>query len=419
MAKQLSPVPKLQFIDELGAPYAGGFLYTYVAGSDTPLATYSNAAGTANTNPVELDDAGSATVYLGTGSYKFVLKDVNLVTVFTQDNVSNAYIDAATAQTLSNKTLDDSTVLAIKDSNLTIEKAADATAVVKFSASLVTTGTVRTITVPDASLTLAGQNFANVFTKRQQWGQGASVASANDLTLGADGNSFLISGTTQINAITTSGWANGSIITLTFGGNITVKYNTAGSAGTAKILLQGATDFNAGNPDILVLKLEDDGTPLWVEIARAVHSTTANGLVRTDIVTLTNAQIKALPTTAVDLIAAPGSNRMIQFLQALLVLDVSAGKYTNVDAAALMRIRSKSGLVSLSNDSDHTLLDTANDKYIVTLTAKVDGVGYTRDKRDNRAVQLFCTNASAGDFTGGDTANTLKVYITYLIQVLP
>jgi hypothetical protein len=45
----ISPVPFLQFVDANGAPLAGGKLYTYVAGTTTPLATYTTYAGTVPT----------------------------------------------------------------------------------------------------------------------------------------------------------------------------------------------------------------------------------------------------------------------------------------------------------------------------------------------------------------------------------
>ena len=87
----ISPVPFLQFIDANGNPLSGGKLYTYVAGTTTPLATYTTYAGNiANTNPVILDSAGRASVWLGAGSYKFVLKDSSDVLIYTTDNIANA-----------------------------------------------------------------------------------------------------------------------------------------------------------------------------------------------------------------------------------------------------------------------------------------------------------------------------------------
>lgn len=80
-------VPIFRAFDSAGNPLAGGLLYTYQAGTTTPLATYSDAAGTIqNANPVVLDSTGSATVRLGAAGYKFVLKDSGGSTQWTEDN---------------------------------------------------------------------------------------------------------------------------------------------------------------------------------------------------------------------------------------------------------------------------------------------------------------------------------------------
>lgn len=98
---------------------------------------------------------------------------------------------------------------------------------------------------------------------------GANVTAANNLTLGADGNLFTITGNTQINAITTSNWQSGSVVRLLFTGTPTVKNNTAGGAGTAVILLSGGTDFAAAANDVLTLTY--NGTA-WNEAVRKTAS---------------------------------------------------------------------------------------------------------------------------------------------------
>jgi len=48
----LAPQPKAQFFDANGNPLVGGKVYTYAAGTSTPLSTFTDASeGTANTNP--------------------------------------------------------------------------------------------------------------------------------------------------------------------------------------------------------------------------------------------------------------------------------------------------------------------------------------------------------------------------------
>ena len=90
MSATLSPTPKLQFFTEGGVPLAGGFLYTYAAGTSTPLATYTTSSGLQfNSNPVVLDSRGEASVWLGSASYKMTLMTSNSVEVWTVDNISS------------------------------------------------------------------------------------------------------------------------------------------------------------------------------------------------------------------------------------------------------------------------------------------------------------------------------------------
>ena len=88
----LSPVGVgQQYFDNNGVPLAGGLIYTYQAGTSTPLATYTSAAGNiANSNPIVLNASGrppSEIWILGSYSYKFVLQDANAVQIWSMDNL--------------------------------------------------------------------------------------------------------------------------------------------------------------------------------------------------------------------------------------------------------------------------------------------------------------------------------------------
>lgn len=80
-----------QFLDDNANPLTGGLLYTYAAGTTTPLATYTSSSGsTPNANPIVLDAAGrvSQEVWLTVGSdYKFILKNSTGVTIWTKDDI--------------------------------------------------------------------------------------------------------------------------------------------------------------------------------------------------------------------------------------------------------------------------------------------------------------------------------------------
>ena len=87
----LSPTPKLQFFDLNGAPLSGGLLYTYAAGTTTPLASYTDSTGLiANTNPIVLDSRGEANVWLSGAIYKFALYTSAGVLIWTVDNINGS-----------------------------------------------------------------------------------------------------------------------------------------------------------------------------------------------------------------------------------------------------------------------------------------------------------------------------------------
>lgn len=101
------PYVRVQFLTDDGLPAEGYQLFSYEAGTTTKLATYSDVALTsANTNPIVLDSAGSATIFLAADSYKFVLclptetDPPTGTAVWTRDNVTavpelNANLDIA------------------------------------------------------------------------------------------------------------------------------------------------------------------------------------------------------------------------------------------------------------------------------------------------------------------------------------
>lgn len=94
MSVLLSPLAGAawQFFDNNGAPLAGGLLYTYVAGTTTPLASYTSLSGTtAHSNPIVLDAAGRVPyeVWLDSLSvYKFILETSASVQIGSWDNIS-------------------------------------------------------------------------------------------------------------------------------------------------------------------------------------------------------------------------------------------------------------------------------------------------------------------------------------------
>jgi hypothetical protein len=97
----LTPTPKQQIYGSDGNPLVGGKIYTYAAGTTTPLATYTDAgAGTANTNPIILNSLGQANIWLASASsYKFSVYTSADVLLYTVDNIATPidYISLVTS----------------------------------------------------------------------------------------------------------------------------------------------------------------------------------------------------------------------------------------------------------------------------------------------------------------------------------
>jgi hypothetical protein len=180
------------------------------------------------------------------------------------------------------------------------------------------------------------------------------------------------------------------------------------------------------------------------------HVITANGVsadpntgdvdvvIKKKEVTLIDSQIKALPTTPVDIIPAPGAGKAIIVFGGSIKFNIVAG-YTNVSASVgtgvtqldlvgfgvvpsdnvntitnnNQNIRIKLSLLSFNfQDTDHDVVNG------------VSSAGFTKSVSDlnlNEALKLYCYNVTQnndtdlGNFTGGNAANTLKVTVFYSI----
>jgi len=82
-----------QFFDNNGVILSGGKIYTYAAGTTTPQATYTSAAGvTPHANPIVLDSAGrvpGGEIWLTDSLiYKFVIETSTAILIGTYDNIT-------------------------------------------------------------------------------------------------------------------------------------------------------------------------------------------------------------------------------------------------------------------------------------------------------------------------------------------
>jgi hypothetical protein len=101
----IAPPPFQVTTDNNGRIINGGCVWTYLAGTTTATPTYSDNAGTLNSNPIKSDSSGRFTMFLVSGtSYKFVYENVPCTvspplhgTVLrTADNISGVPSSSAT-----------------------------------------------------------------------------------------------------------------------------------------------------------------------------------------------------------------------------------------------------------------------------------------------------------------------------------
>ena len=122
-------------------------------------------------------------------------------------------------------------------------------------------------------LNIARTTGITTFSYRVNQKQGTDVASASTIALGNDGNTFEITGTTAVNLITSTGWQNGSKVTLIANENVTINNGTATSGSDITIKLAGAANFGMTANDTLTLVLSETtaGGQAWREIARSAN----------------------------------------------------------------------------------------------------------------------------------------------------
>lgn len=118
----------------------------------------------------------------------------------------------------------------------------------------ITTGGVITLTDERQFLDPALLNGVNAYGSQQQFKKGADIASATSITLGTDGNSFSITGTTNITTITAG--PAGLVVVLIFSAALTVVNGSN---------LKLKSDFYTAQNS--TLSLISDGTN-WIELSR-------------------------------------------------------------------------------------------------------------------------------------------------------
>jgi hypothetical protein len=153
--------------------------------------------------------------------------------------------------------------------------------------------------------------------------------------------------------------------------------------------------------------------------------------VRKKSVTLTDAHIKALPTTPIEIVPAPGAGKVIQYLGGTIVVALEAD-YTDIDDGSAMFFGVATNVVS-AYVLDDSGASPAQVNLSNLLAGSGDGVLFVPPYSDFAsgwglvaAGQSGVTNVAnqpltlrldfgTGNLTGGDATNTMKVTVLYTI----
>lgn len=137
-------------------------------------------------------------------------------------------------------------------------------------------------------------------------------------------------------------------------------------------------------------------------------------------VTLTDAQIKALQQTDVQLVAAQGPNTLIIPTDFIWDLNPSGGAYTNVTAFETVAKIADFGVDVGYVEADQGFFALTGRIFIrvppaIGINGVLGAVGFADATCINQPLMLTASNAAAGNLTGGHASNTLKITVSYMV----
>jgi len=166
----------------------------------------------------------------------------------------------------------------------------------------------------------------------------------------------------------------------------------------------------------------DDPLDPWLEQSRA-DAVASVVTVFSTTVPLVGDQIQTLPTIAVTLIPAPGPNKLLIPVAAIIIKQFVTG-YTNVDANVKLGIvedpDTSFNFLSTLNVGNILWEGTTDAKIIMALRsdepfALAINSAPQFDIVTDKPLALGMINGALGNLVGGDEANTLKVTVLYMI----
>lgn len=250
------------------------------------------------------------------------------------------------------------------------------------------------------------------------------------LTYSWNGAAWVQTGGGGANSVTAAGTLTANRIVLGAG---TKTVAELGSLGTTTTVLHGNA---AGAPTFGAVSLTADVSGI-LPVANGGTGSASGGAILSATVALTNAQILALPTTGIQIIAAPGSGFRINFIQATLTAKFTGGAYTGASAvsSSIQLVNGDGKTLSnyIANDNGvaipfaylTTFLDNTNK--VATLVPFSETTDVAADwgnlayvetaiTSENKSLVINAANGAV-NFGGGNAANTLSVKVLYTVDV--
>lgn len=178
-------------------------------------------------------------------------------------------------------------------------------------------------------------------------------------------------------------------------------------------------------------KIRDTGSPgelLSVDSQGEIVASPSTVTIYQSTVTLTDSQIKSLPSTPIEIVPAPGEGVVLVFIRGMLVMDIST-TYTNVQPNSVIFIGTDGVKASnLAQIGDGNLFDVGVGRWAGFFTPNAqntslapgeisDYVGTSNAIWENKSFLVRAYNAYpgnlSGNFTGGNASNFLKITIWY------
>lgn len=293
-----------------------------------------------------------------TGTYNKVNRNVLL-------GITSTPIGASDAQSLSNKTLDNTNTITVKDGNYTLQNSSDTTKQVKWSLSGVTTGTTRTLTLPNRSDTLVTLAGTETLTNKTLTSPAITGGTIDNSAITVDS----ISGHTSATQVTVGGvlMNNGVVSTA----NAVTATSIAAGAVQPQALTSGTGTgwaWSSWTPTFTNLTVGNGTlTARYIQIGKTVFARL--GFVFGNTSAVSGAVTFTLPVTAAALVA--GSN--MDIVGSALMTDNSSNLNNgyvalNSTTKAILRGETASGTYVNLTDLSSTIPVTWATGYIIGLS---------------------------------------------------